>query len=142
MTKLRVSSHRLEVETGRWHKPRPVPVIERKCKQCYKLEDEFHFFLEYPLYTKLRHFYIRPFFWTNTNSQKFRGLFNSTCKQINLTLAANILKPLNNGQLISDCFKTCYVLSYDLLICLIFVSMHYSYTLITTCDTPKCRNVS
>lgn len=80
MTRLRVSSHRLEVETGRWHKPNPVPVNERKCKYCHKLEDEFHFVLECPLYTELRNTYIRPFFWTNTNSIKFRELFTSTNK--------------------------------------------------------------
>ena len=44
MTKLRVSSHRLEVETGRLSRPVSKPFDERKCHICNKLEDEFHFF--------------------------------------------------------------------------------------------------
>ena len=51
----RVSAHRLEVETGRWHKPVAVPFNERKCRTCLNcLEDEFHFLLECPLYHELR----------------------------------------------------------------------------------------
>ena len=46
MTKLRVASHRLEIEEGRWAKPNRVPVDERKCRHCNTLEDEFHFLLE------------------------------------------------------------------------------------------------
>ena len=30
-TRLRVASHRLEIEAGRWHKPNRTPVEERKC---------------------------------------------------------------------------------------------------------------
>ena len=39
MTKLRVSSHRLEVEIGRWSRPVSTPFDERKCRICDKLED-------------------------------------------------------------------------------------------------------
>ena len=45
MTKLRVSSHRLEIEVGRWTRPNRNPVDDRKCRYCNKLEDEFHFFI-------------------------------------------------------------------------------------------------
>ena len=44
-TKLRASSHRPEVETGRWTRPNSVPFDQRVCKVCIKLEDEFHFIL-------------------------------------------------------------------------------------------------
>ena len=51
----RVSAHRLEVETGRWHKQVAVPFNERKYRTCLNcLEDEFHFLLECPLYHELR----------------------------------------------------------------------------------------
>ena len=51
----RVSAHRLEVETGKWHKPVAVPSNERKCRTCLNcLEDEFHSLLECPLYHELR----------------------------------------------------------------------------------------
>ena len=53
MTNLRVSSHRLEVETGRWIRPVSTPFDERKCHICDRLEDEFHFPFECPLCNEL-----------------------------------------------------------------------------------------
>ena len=44
--KLRVSSHRLEIETGRRAKPNKIPLEKRLCMICNVLEDEFHFVLE------------------------------------------------------------------------------------------------
>ena len=54
LSRLRLSSHRLEVESGRWVKPNPTPLNERKCLNCKVLEDEYHFVLECPLYDDLR----------------------------------------------------------------------------------------
>ena len=34
LSRLRLSSHRLEVEIGRWAKPNKVPYENRKCKIC------------------------------------------------------------------------------------------------------------
>jgi hypothetical protein len=82
LTKLRVSSHRLEIEVGRWHKPQPIPVNERKCKLCAKLEDEFHFILECPLYKQLRSTYIKPYFYNRPNVLKFTELISSTNSKI------------------------------------------------------------
>ena len=45
LIKLRVSSHRLEIEVGRWSTPNRIPIDERKCRVCDKLEDEYHFYL-------------------------------------------------------------------------------------------------
>ena len=46
MSRFIVSAHRLEVETGRWHKPVAVHFNEIKCRTCLNcLEDEFHFYL-------------------------------------------------------------------------------------------------
>ena len=42
VSRLRVSSHRLEVEKGRWKTP-PVPFNNRLCNICQVLDDEFHF---------------------------------------------------------------------------------------------------
>ena len=53
LSRLRLSSHRLEVEVGRWTKPNKTPYERRKCKDCNVLEDEFHFLFECPLYTDL-----------------------------------------------------------------------------------------
>ena len=41
LAKLRLSSHRLEVETGRWARPNAIPFSERSCKVCNKIEDEY-----------------------------------------------------------------------------------------------------
>ena len=59
MTKLRVFSHRLEIEVGRWARPNRTPIDERKCRYCDKLEDEFHFLLECTLYIESRKKYIK-----------------------------------------------------------------------------------
>ena len=45
-SRLRMSSHWLEVETGRWTKPEKTLFENRKCKLCYNLEDEYHFVLQ------------------------------------------------------------------------------------------------
>ena len=42
---LRVSSHALEIERGRYSSPM-TPVNERLCHACQKVEDEFHFMME------------------------------------------------------------------------------------------------
>ena len=55
LSRLRVSSHRLEVESGRWVKTCFVFLLmKEKCVNCSVLEDEFHFVLECPLYLDLR----------------------------------------------------------------------------------------
>jgi len=58
LSRLRVSSYRLAIEIGRWHKPNVIPRHERKIPVCSKLEEEFHFLLECPLYSDLRKTYI------------------------------------------------------------------------------------
>jgi len=35
-----MSSHRVNVETGRWQKPTAIPFNERTCTLCVKLYDE------------------------------------------------------------------------------------------------------
>ena len=68
LSHFRVSAHRLEVETGRWHIPVAVPVNERKCRTCsHCLKDEFHFLLECSLYHELRKTYIKPYCWKRLN---------------------------------------------------------------------------
>lgn len=88
LSRLRLSSHRLEVEVGRWAKPNKIPYQNRKCKVCHVLEDEFHFLLECPLYTDLRKRYINKFFWARPNMLKFIELISishgKTLKQLSV----------------------------------------------------------
>ena len=81
--KLRVSSHRLEIETGRWAKPNEIPLENRLCMICNVLEDEFHFVLECSLYKDLRKNYIKRYYWQRPNMPKFIELFSSeNCRTI------------------------------------------------------------
>ena len=55
IAQIRTSSHDLEIERGRRHRPKPTPANEHYCKKCiHKVEDETHFISECPLYTILR----------------------------------------------------------------------------------------
>ena len=60
---LRLSSHRLEVEAGRWAKPDKISYENRKCKNCDVLEDEFHFVMECSFNCDLRRRYIKRYYW-------------------------------------------------------------------------------
>ena len=55
LSKLRLSSHLLNVERGRWNN---LPLVNRVCELCNVLEDEFHVFIECPRYKRLRELYI------------------------------------------------------------------------------------
>ena len=77
LTRFRVSSHRLAVETGRWHKPQPIEINERKCLICNSLEDEFHFIFECPLYSDIRQKYIKKYYWKKPCIPKFTDLLQN-----------------------------------------------------------------
>ena len=76
--KLRVSSHRLAIETCRWVRPTPIPVGERKCLNCRTFEDECHFVLECPVYSQIRKQYKARHYWTQPSMYKFIELINTT----------------------------------------------------------------
>ena len=77
LCKLRVSAHRLEIETGRWTKPNRTPLDDRICLICGVLEDEFHFMLECSIYKDLRKNYIKRYYWQRPNMPKFIQLLSS-----------------------------------------------------------------
>ena len=62
LTRLRVSSQRLQIEAGRWSKPHSAPKNELLCIFCINLEDEFHLLFECALYNQLRQELIKPLF--------------------------------------------------------------------------------
>ena len=63
LTKLHMSSQRLEIEMGRWTRPKRIQFYDRKCKLCNKLEDEINFVLECPLYGGIRKHYIGHYYF-------------------------------------------------------------------------------
>lgn len=92
LSKLRLSSHRLEVEVGRWAKPNKISLNERKCKICDVLEDEFHFVLECIPYKDLRERYIHAYYWKRPNMPKFIDLLTSENEKVLKQLSTYIEK--------------------------------------------------
>ena len=78
VSKLRMSSHRLAIESGRLTRPARIPVDERKCTHCELVEDEYHFVLECNIYSELRNRYIPKYFWRRPSMLKFTELMNTS----------------------------------------------------------------
>ena len=70
LTRLRLSSHKLFIESGRWNRPQPTPREERKCTICNILEDEFHLLLECRMYDEFRYSLIKPYYVRRKSMQK------------------------------------------------------------------------
>ena len=95
LSRLRVSSPRLEIEMGRWAKPNKIPSDNRICKSCNVLEDEFHFILECTLFQTLGKTYIKKYFWNRPNMPKL----------IELITTANIIMLKNLSVYIEKAFR-------------------------------------
>ena len=76
-SRLRMSSHRLEIESGRWTRPIRTPIADRKCSLCNVIEDEFHFILECNMFVELRKKFIAKYYWNRPNMIKFIALINN-----------------------------------------------------------------
>ena len=89
--KLRISSHQLNIETGRHTN---IERLDRKCYLCNldDLEDEYLFTLICPIYKDLRIAYTQKYFYKRPNVMKFLELLNSTRPKILNNLASLILK--------------------------------------------------
>ena len=92
MTKFRVASHRLEVETGRWSRLNAIPFEERKCKICNQLEDEFLFLFQCPIYSYLRLRYLRNYHLNRPSMFKLVELFKTNNEKQLRDLAVYIFK--------------------------------------------------
>ena len=68
--------------------PNRIPIDERKCITCNKLEDEYNFLLECSLYNDLRNQYIKEYYCKIPNILKLKELMSTTNKNIlsNLSL--------------------------------------------------------
>lgn len=75
ITQLRLSSHNLAVESGRFS---AVPRQNRLCKFCKDdIEDEMHFVLKCPVYQGFRSYFIKPYYWKKPSMFKFIQLMSS-----------------------------------------------------------------
>ena len=102
--KLRMSSHRLAIESGRWVRPNRIPIAERKFLYCDLLEDEFHFVLECNSYNELRKKYIPRYFWMRPSMFKLVELLNTTNTKLlrNLSLYVYLAFEYRTQQLYSN----------------------------------------
>jgi len=71
LTRLRVSSHRLQIQSGRWARPNAIPIHGRKCLECNVVGDEYHVVLECNIYTDLRTQYVPNYYRCRPNMYKF-----------------------------------------------------------------------
>ena len=88
LTRFRVSSHDLFIETGRYENP-TIERTQRLCKSCNmkQIEDEFHFLLVCPKYRELRRKYLKPYFCHWPTLRKFDNLMSSTTYKTVLNLS-------------------------------------------------------
>ena len=87
LSKLRLSSHHLEIEVGRWAKPKRTPLDQMKCCACNKVEDVFHFLLKCELYNQIRNKYIKKYYWDRPNMIKLKELMQTNNEKILLNSA-------------------------------------------------------
>ena len=92
LSKLRTSSHRLEIEVGRWGRPQKILRENRKCRICNTLEDEFHSIIECPLFKDIRKCFINPYFIRHKSMSKFVQLLQSKSPKELKNLACFIFK--------------------------------------------------
>lgn len=78
MSRIRMSSHRLQIEAGCWHRPQSIPDNERKCIVSNNIEDKFHFIIECTKYNKIRRKYIKKYVWRRPNIPLCIELMTST----------------------------------------------------------------
>ena len=80
LSKLRLSSHSLRIETGRYGRAR----IERNQRQCVlcnsDIEDKYHFVIKCPTYNDIRVKYIKSVYIRNPSMYKFIKLMSSEKK--------------------------------------------------------------
>ena len=95
LVKLRISSHKLRIETGRYDN---IPREERLCNlcNCNRIEDETHFSLDCPSFSSIRDMFFSklepkiPFVRLQSHESLLSHLKNSTDYFINIQLISFI----------------------------------------------------
>lgn len=93
LSKIRMSSHNLSIESGRH---RNILRNNRICEFCRsEIEDEYHFVLICPRYQQLRVKYIKMYYWKKPSMYKF----------IQLLCVNNVKELCNLGKFLHHAFK-------------------------------------
>ena len=77
ITRLRLGSHHLNIERGRWTN---TVLAQRKCTLCDDLEDEYHFVVTCVKFQYLRIKYLPKHLYTNPSMYKFLNFVNTENK--------------------------------------------------------------
>jgi len=94
LTKLRISSHSLHIETGRYiNTPRAL----RTCTNCNmnQPETEYHFILTCPIFKDIRKLYLKPYYCRWPNINKFISPMNDKNKKNIINLSKYVYKAFN-----------------------------------------------
>ena len=86
ITRIRLSSHRYKIETGRWGKNK-IPREARKCTLCDALESEFHVLLKCPRFVNERTGRVPESLIINPCMETFVRLFQCKDPQVLTNLA-------------------------------------------------------
>ena len=86
LTRLRLSSHDLAIESGRKYN---IPENERTCRNCNLgvKENEFHFVLVCPKFSDITSKYIKNYYYISPTIQKLENLLSSPSRNTILNLA-------------------------------------------------------
>jgi hypothetical protein len=86
LARFRTSSHRLNIEIGRYNN---VPRDQRVCLSCNMniLENEYHFLLVCPKYRELRRKYLKNYYCHWPTLTKFKNLMSSTSNATIISLS-------------------------------------------------------
>jgi len=76
LSKLRLGSHNLMIERGRWERPM-VEYSSRTCEVCGVVEDEYHVFIECPRFNNLRNTFLPISLIINPSMKKFVHFLNT-----------------------------------------------------------------
>ena len=98
LSRFRLSSHNLALETGRYYN---IPKENRICTFCNmnKIESEYHFLLVCPLYAELRRQYLPQYYCRWPSITKFKNLMQSKSERVIKRLSKYIFFAQNKRNL-------------------------------------------
>ena len=97
ISKIRLSSHQLAIEAGRYSN---TIRRDRCCRLCVNsIEDEYHFILVCPLFTELRRKFIKEYYYKRPSMFKLIQLFNTE----NFKDLCNLGKFIYNSFILREC---------------------------------------
>ena len=92
LSRLRLSSHSLRIETGRYHRAR-IERNQRLCVLCDSdTEDEYHFVIKCPVYNDIRIKYVNNAYTRSPSMYKFIKLMTTEREKELLNLSKFILE--------------------------------------------------